>query len=1216
MRCSNCSQENAATSKFCISCGKPLQSAVGAVSRIEFEQLKSQIRALRDEIEKIRESVPTGGVVGLEAEATKVDVVEPVEFSEDAGASHEEYEPEAVGGVEPLVDLEPLPESEPQTEPEPGFTPKPVLLSPIATHTVAGTDPQLPSPSTAQAKTTPVITQAEAVKEPERWETISPNEAIQVPSWSFSDLNWEPIIGGNWLARVGALAIIIGIGFFLNLAFENNWIGETGRVILGIVSGLAFLAAGEYWRTKYPVYSQALTGTGIAILYIAIFAAFAIYSLIDIYTGISMLLLVSVTSAVLAIRQNSVSLAVLGIIGAFLGPFILGASSQRETDSFNGSTGDAFGLLAYIFVVDIGVIVLSTFKSWRWFTALAYAGSLITFGLWFTEYGMGSSALVAEFGRPETQLIAEAGLTSIFLSFVAATTLFHLVWKRNPESRDLTLMLVNASVYMGISYGLLWNDFRAWMGGFTILVSMLYTGVGYIALKRVGLVSIDLKNPARDMLLTSISFGIALILITAAIPIQIGGPWVPVVWATESVLLIWLSFKQRMPDLRVGALVVLGLAAAWLGIVETPDALRDSVTPFWNEYLPAYIAVIAAFWAGAMLVKQNSDQLNEIEKHLFRVLAVFGIFFLALGTPVQVPETWLPVAWTLEGVAIFWASFNQREAAVRYGALTVLGIGALWLVSSVTPDALRDLPTPFWNEFLPIYLMVIAGFWVSGFIATQNDDQLPPDEKMLVPVLVLTGIFLLSLGTTIQVSHTWLPVAWVVESVVLVWIAFERKALSLRYGALALLTAGGVWLGLVETPHAIESSPMPFWNVQLPIYLIFIAGTWTIAFLVKQNKDQLRREEKSLFSVVVLVGFFFMALGASVQLGQSWLPLAWTVEALVLLWFAFNQNDRIIRYGALTVLAFGAFWLGVVETPAAIRDSHPLFLNTLFPVYTVVIAGIWIAAYLARRNDDQLKAEESKLYELLSVIGIFFLALGTPVQVDGSWMAFAWAIEGLAVIWVAMRLGIFEAQISGLILFALAAIRAIGYDSVVDGTGYTVLWNTRLIAFGPLIAGMATAAYLWSRSVSPHKDIEPTKIAASMAVAANAFALWFLSAEVIGAVQADALFSVSDSNERDVVSLGLTVLWGAYGGLVLTAGFIGDWRLVRSAGLILLAIPVFKLFLIDSFQLDQGLRVAAFLILGAILLAGGYLYQRNSELIKELFIRPTTPGRTDQAHRT
>ena len=41
---------------------------------------------------------------------------------------------------------------------------------------------------------------------------------------------WEQILGGSWLARIGVLALIIGIGFFLKYAFDNDWLGPTGRV--------------------------------------------------------------------------------------------------------------------------------------------------------------------------------------------------------------------------------------------------------------------------------------------------------------------------------------------------------------------------------------------------------------------------------------------------------------------------------------------------------------------------------------------------------------------------------------------------------------------------------------------------------------------------------------------------------------------------------------------------------------------------------------------------------------------------------------------------------------------------------------------------------------------------------------------------------------------------------------------------------------------------
>ena len=51
--------------------------------------------------------------------------------------------------------------------------------------------------------------------------------------------NWEWLLGGNWLARIGAVALVLGAGFFLKLAIDNDWIGERGQVFLGLMTGLA-----------------------------------------------------------------------------------------------------------------------------------------------------------------------------------------------------------------------------------------------------------------------------------------------------------------------------------------------------------------------------------------------------------------------------------------------------------------------------------------------------------------------------------------------------------------------------------------------------------------------------------------------------------------------------------------------------------------------------------------------------------------------------------------------------------------------------------------------------------------------------------------------------------------------------------------------------------------------------------------------------------------
>ena len=71
------------------------------------------------------------------------------------------------------------------------------------------------------------------------------------------------MLGGNWLARVGIVALILGVAFFISLAIDRGWLGETERVILGVLCGLVLLAAGEYYRTRHGVWPQAVGGGGL-----------------------------------------------------------------------------------------------------------------------------------------------------------------------------------------------------------------------------------------------------------------------------------------------------------------------------------------------------------------------------------------------------------------------------------------------------------------------------------------------------------------------------------------------------------------------------------------------------------------------------------------------------------------------------------------------------------------------------------------------------------------------------------------------------------------------------------------------------------------------------------------------------------------------------------------------------------------------------------------
>ena len=101
------------------------------------------------------------------------------------------------------------------------------------------------------------------------------------------------LLGGNWLARVGVIALIIGTGFFLKLAFDNNWVNEISRVGIGVIIGTSLLVLGEVWKQKYSTYAQALSGGGIAILYLSVFAASGLYNLIDSIPAVIALFLIN-----------------------------------------------------------------------------------------------------------------------------------------------------------------------------------------------------------------------------------------------------------------------------------------------------------------------------------------------------------------------------------------------------------------------------------------------------------------------------------------------------------------------------------------------------------------------------------------------------------------------------------------------------------------------------------------------------------------------------------------------------------------------------------------------------------------------------------------------------------------------------------------------------------------------------------------------------------
>jgi uncharacterized membrane protein len=594
----------------------------------------------------------------------------------------------------------------------------------------------------------------------------------------------EQWLGGNWLGLVGAVAVAIGMGFFLKLAFDNNWVGESGRVGLGVVVGIALLGAGSYWQRRYPAWARSVTGGGVAVLYLSIFAAFSLYDLIGTTTAFAFMALVTVTTVALALRYESTAIAVLGIIGGFLTPVMLREDLPGQR-----------ALLAYVLLLDVGVLGVATFRNWRSFTLLGLLGSLAVFGMW-----------AAEFDPRDNLVLSQVGITLIFLVFVAATTLFHIVWRRPPGAADQSLMVINAAAYFGISYGLLWDDFQAWMGGFALILSLFYGALGYAVIVR----------SRENVQLSFMALGIALVFLTIAIPVQLGGPWISVAWAVEGAVLMWLAFRLQMPQLRwfgVGVFVIFGFTAL---VLDTPRAFDEISTPFLNAYLPAALLGIAATYLAAYLLHRNRNTLPQGEQYLFSAFVVAGTVLVTLLFPVQVSGAWIAVTWAVEAFALFWLSQRLQIPELR---LFGLGLFGVLLIRVLVFDTVAPLDgyRLVLNQRMLAFASAIASLYAAAALLRRNLED-TPEERFEFPALLLganfltiwvlsvevisavdSGIINVTGDTARYIKSLTLSLVWAVYGSLLLVLGMAKGWRPVRVGGLALLAIPIIKLFLYDS---------------------------------------------------------------------------------------------------------------------------------------------------------------------------------------------------------------------------------------------------------------------------------------------------------------------------------------------------------------------------------------------------------------------------------
>ncbi len=551
----------------------------------------------------------------------------------------------------------------------PGVAPPPEVAKPEVK-----TQSQPPSP--------PVPPAAPARRSFERSSPpATPPVATTPPARAINAQELESIIGRRWLGWAAVALILFATAFFLKYAFDNRWIGELGRVAIGVIAGVTLAALGyRYHRRKWRVFSQILTAGGVVLLYLSTYASFGYYHLATQKAAFAYITILIAEAAGLALLYDAPAIAVMALIGGFLNPILL----RSDRDQYRS-------LFGYIFALDVGTLAL--LKQWPGLSSLAFFGTHVLFWLWYGDnYHPRKLAAV---------LILQA---AVFLSFLLAHLARRFLKRQeigfddlsaftsNPLKfvstfEDFTLLLINPYAFFATSYFLLNGNHHDWMGVFAIGMALLYAGAAKLLLDRRA-------TTRAEMLLL---IGVALTFVTLAIPIQLKSNWITIAWAVEGVAILWTGIEMRSQRLRAIAHGLFGLAILKLVFWDTPWGDRAVFTPVVNKYFLSSLLVIVCLFASAWIYEKLGERMHiaaRIFQIVLLVVALITLWFLLtvetytyFATRAALQKTaegyqhehWLgqmavSVLWSIYAAVLAAVGFVRRSPAIRWAALSLFGL--------------------------------------------------------------------------------------------------------------------------------------------------------------------------------------------------------------------------------------------------------------------------------------------------------------------------------------------------------------------------------------------------------------------------------------------------------------------------------------------------------------------------------------------------------------
>ncbi len=740
------------------------------------------------------------------------------------------------------------------------------------------------------------------------------NFVEQIQAWIFK---------GNPVLKAAIVILMVGVVLLLRFATENWQISLATKLGIVALVSAAVTFMGYMLQRKNRSFALALEGLGLGVLFLTLF--FAYYNLVipALIVAAILFLGIMLVTLFLSLKQESVELALMAMLIAYIAPFTL---PIREASSVE--------FISYYLVINLAVAVLSSLRPWKMLNQIAFLITAIVGGIYgllhiqqsdrfmLTALILAHSAVFIWLGLRFSQLLAQSDLRQFKLKPIL----------------DIALIFAAPITAYAFLYLIHFNDIM-WQAGLSLIFAVVFACC-WMWTRR----SQTIAFVAQSYL------SLMLIFLALIPPILLKGEWSVIGWALEGAVIYVWALERNVNVARylsMGFLLMAGASSLYYLVEMNPSpdhifwllssvylmvVLISQLKAKYQQQLDT-LAVsflsLLSFSGSLMLLMLIQDQALFKDNDVLSLLIVVIVFSLMNELISRQNKTW---TWSLP----------------KWSGIAPLMLIAIILIFDQSRNAMIMWDSQQERWAFAIAALLLSRLWVHPISALHL-------SKEVVSFGVLLSLALCSLSfipTLPYISVVILPLLFCGWS-------YQQKAQSLWHliwqskSSVALMLTWMIFSQLFSQ-HAFSAYLLPILN---PFDLVSLAMLTAFMWVLLQHMKQ--GQDKGLIAVMMVLSLLWLSSyivlralhiyvqtplnsldvwsNATVQLS---LTILWVLLAFMTMWIATFKKLK-----PLWIL--GGSILVVVTLKLVLLDlSHT---GTLTRVLSFLMAGgvMLIIAYIA-----------------------------------------------------------------------------------------------------------------------------------------------------------------------------------------------------------------------------------------------------------------------------